>query len=329
MPAEWEAHQRCFMAWPCREALWGSRAALARARRAYAAVASAIARFEPVSMVARPEHAQQAKQDCGPQVTVIPYLIDDSWLRDTGPGFVRNARGELAGVQWRFNGWGGKYIPYTDDKEFAARLLADLGLPCFRAPLIAEGGAMHVDGAGTLITTEQCLLNANRNPGMDRAAVERVLQGFLGVSKIVWLGQGLDGDETDGHVDEVLSIAAPGKLLMQGCDDPADPDYAVFRDNLARLRASRDARGQKFEISVMPAPARRADAAGRRLVLSYVNFYLASGAVIMPAFGDPADAPAAELAATTFPARTVVQIDARDIVPGGGGIHCITQQMPF
>lgn len=329
MPAEWEAHQRCFIAWPCRESLWRTAAALARSRRAYAEVANVIARYEPVCMVARPGDADEARRACAPGVSVLPYPIDDSWLRDTGPSFVKNAQGQLAGVGWRFNGWGEKYVPHAADADFAARLLADLGLPCFKAPLVAEGGAVHVDGDGTLITTGQCLLNGNRNPEMNRAAVELTLKEYLGVRKIIWLERGLDGDETDGHIDNIACFAAPGKILMQGCSDPSDPNYPNFIDNLNCLRAARDARGRAFEIIQLPAARPRTGQEGRPLVLSYVNFYIANGAIIMPSFNDEADQNAAALISSAAPGREVVQIDALDIVAGGGGIHCITQQMPM
>lgn len=328
MPAEWAPHQRCFIGWPCRTALWGPPAAMERARRATAEVARAIARFEPVSMLARPEHLAQAVAACGPQVMVIPCQIDDSWLRDTGPSFVRNAQGQIAGVQWGFNGWGGKYHPHDSDAALATGLLKQLGVQCFQAPLVAEGGALHVDGIGTLLTTEQCLLNANRNPHRSRLEVEQALKQFLGVRMVVWLGNGLAGDETDGHVDNVACFTGPGKLLVQGCDQPGDPNYVIFNDNLRRLRASRDASGRPLEIVMLPAPRPRVASNGVPMVLSYVNFYLANGAVIMPVFDDPADERAAALIGKAFPDRQLVRILALDIVAGGGGIHCITQQMP-
>lgn len=328
MPAEWEPHQRTFMAWPCRDALWGSAPALERARLAYAAVARALARFEPVTMVARPEHLGAAAAICGPGVTVVAHEIDDSWMRDTGPTFVRDGQGGLAGVQWRFNGWGGKYIPHDKDAVIAGALLHDLGLACHKAPLVAEGGALHVDGAGTLITTAQCLLNRNRNPGMSHTDVEAVLKNTLGVRKVIWLEQGLSGDETDGHIDNVACFAAPGRVIIQMCDDRTDANFEIIAGNLARLRAERDARGMPLEIIELPPPRIRKDGQGARLILSYVNFYLANGALIMPSFDDPADDPARQILAAVFPERQIVQLPALDIVLGGGGIHCITQQMP-
>lgn len=328
MPAEWEPHQRTFMAWPCRDALWGNVPALERARLAYATVARAIAGFEPVTMIARPEHVADAITVCGPDVLVGAYEIDDSWMRDSGPTFVRDGQGGLAGLQWRFNGWGGKYIPYDRDAVIATLLLRDLGLVCHAPPLFAEGGALHVDGAGTLITTAQCLLNPNRNPGMGRADVEEILKRNLGIRKVIWLEQGLSGDETDGHIDNVACFSAPGHVILQGCDDPDDANYHIVADNLSQLRTARDANGRSLEILQLPMPGKRLDSRGEPLTLSYVNFYLVNGGVIMPAFDDPADALARARMAAIFPDRRVVQLPALDIVQGGGGIHCITQQMP-
>lgn len=328
MPAEWEPHQRTFMAWPCRDALWGNVPALERARLAYATVARAIAGFEPVTMIARPEHVADAITVCGPDVLVGAYEIDDSWMRDSGPTFVRDGQGGLAGLQWRFNGWGGKYIPYDRDAVIATLLLRDLGLVCHAPPLFAEGGALHVDGAGTLLTTEQCLLNSNRNPGMGRDQVEDVLKKQLGVSKIIWLAEGLSGDETDGHIDNVACFSAPGRVLLQGCADQADANYPIVAANRACLNAALDARGNRLEIVELPAPKPRNDKNGNRLTLSYINFYLVNGGLIMPSFDDPADAPARQILADMFPGRELVQVPALDIVQGGGGIHCITQQMP-
>ncbi|MEQ1890667.1 MAG: agmatine deiminase family protein [Alphaproteobacteria bacterium] len=328
MPAEWDTHQRTFMAWPCRDSLWGSSAALERARLAYAAVARAIAGFEPVTMIARPEHAAAASTACGAGVSVAAHEIDDSWMRDTGPSFVRDGRGDLAGVQWRFNGWGGKYTPHDRDAAIASAILHDLGIACINAPLVAEGGALHVDGAGTLMTTAQCLLNANRNPDLSRIGIENLLKSLLGVRKVIWLEQGLIGDETDGHIDNVACFSAPGHVILQGCDDPGDANHAIAADNLSRLRSERDASGKPLEILQLPAPGLRRDERGVRMTLSYVNFYLVNGGLIMPGFDDHADEVAKRLLEKAFPHRQIVQLPALDIVAGGGGIHCITQQMP-
>jgi len=325
MPHEGSPHARTWMAWPCRIDVWNGRDAEAKA--AYAAVAGAIARFEPVTMLAPPDLVDEAARACGAAVTVAPMPLDDSWMRDSGPTFLRNALGAVAGIAWRFNAWGEKWPDYANDAAVAGTLIEQLGLPLFRAPFVLEGGSIHVDGAGTLLTSEQCLLNPNRNPGLSKDEIERNLCAWLGVSRAIWLGQGLENDLTDGHVDNLACFAAPGVVLASVCHDPADPNHRPLADNMARLRAARDARGRSLEIIELPIPAPRETAAGR-LALNYTNFYLANGAVIAPAFGDPADVIAVNILRRAFPDREVVPVPALDILEGGGGIHCITQQQP-
>ena len=299
-----------------------------RARRAYAGLARVIAQFEPVTMIARPQDVGAAQAMCGDGVTLSAHEIDDSWIRDSGPSFVRDGQGGLAGVIWRFNGWGGKYVPHDRDARIASEIIRDYGLAGHPAALFAEGGALHVDGAGTLLTTEQCLLNPNRNPGMARDEVEAILKTMLGVGRVIWLAQGLSGDETDGHIDNVACFAAPGRVILQGCKDVSDANFAIAAENRGRLMAARDARGMPLEIIELPAPPPRLDARGNRMTLSYVNFYLVNGGLILPLFDDPADAAARQILAEVFPGRRIVQYPALDIVQGGGGIHCVTQQMP-
>ena len=324
MPPEWAPHQCCWMAWPCNEALWGE--ALGQARAVYAQVARAIREFEPVRMLVRPEHAAQARDFVGGDIPLLPVALDDSWLRDSGPTFVRAGSGGLEGVCWRFNGWG-KY-PCERDRLVAGQLLQSLGVPARQVPLVCEGGAIHVDGEGTLLTTEAVLLNANRNPGLGREAVERQLMAALGVRKVIWLRAGLVDDDTDGHVDELACFVRPGVVLALTCRDPQDANYAVLQENLERLRRARDASGRALEVVEVEQPA--ADyAGGRRLSCSYVNFYLPNGGVVMPAFGDRRrDAQARELLGRLFPSRRVVQLPTRTLSLGGGNIHCITQQQP-
>ncbi len=328
MPAEWAPHQRCWLAWPCRQSLWRDAEGLEKARRAFARVARAIAVYEPVTMIARPEDAAAARQSCGEAVRVAAYPLDDSWMRDIGPSFVRDGDGALAGVCWRFNGWGDKYTPYAQDAALASSLLEDLAIARLETPLFMEGGAIHVDGRGTMLATEQCLLNTNRDAGLSRLQIEAEFSRLLGVRQLVWLGEGLAGDETDGHIDNLCCFAGEGRILLQGCADSEDPNYAIARDARARLTAARDCDGRPFDVGNLPMPAPRYDETGARLTLSYVNFYIANGAVIVPGFDDPADERAYEMIAACFPDRRIVQLPALDIVAGGGGIHCITQQMP-
>jgi agmatine deiminase len=326
MPAEWAPHSRCWMAWPVRPETF--KGGIDDAKTAYAEVAQAIAQFEPVSMICAEADVAEASLACGKGVEVIGLPISDSWIRDSGPTFVHHSGAALAGVHWRFNAWGRLYPDHQPDAELGRRLLERLELPVFPAPLVMEGGAFHVDGEGTLITTEQCLLNRNRNPDLSRGEIEGHLRAHLGVSKIVWLGEGYDGDETAGHIDEIATFVRPGVLLMGMAADPSDPNYAVGQDNLARLKGVTDARGRPLEVVTVPVPARRDGEDGRRLTLSYTNLYIANGGVVMPSFEDSADEEAFRIVRRLFPDREVVQVVANDIVRGGGGIHCITQQQP-
>jgi agmatine deiminase len=325
MPAEWSPHQGTLMAWPCRAELWGD--GIERARHAYTGVAQAISRFETLTMAARPQDAAAARSALGPEIEVLELPLDDSWARDIGPSFVRDAAGRLAGVDWRFNAWGGEYPDYAEDAAFAERILAHLGLERFAAPFVLEGGSIHVDGAGTVLTSEQCLLNPNRNPSMSRAEIEAGLRQFLGVTEVIWLGQGLVDDQTDGHIDNLACFVRPGAVATLVAEDPADTNFAALDDNLQRLKAARDGAGRTLEITTIPQPAPKFFE-GRRLARSYLNFYLVNGGLIAPAFDDPNDAIAADILTKLLPDRKVVQVPVSDIIVGGGGIHCITQQIP-
>jgi agmatine deiminase len=326
MPAEWHPHDRCWMAWPCREALWGER--LDAAREASAEVARAIATFEPVTMIANPEYLAEVSLRCGASVACLPMAHDDCWMRDNGPTFVVDGNGGVAGIDWRFNAWGEKYRPYDRDAAVAQAVLEHLELPRYAPPLVLEGGAIHVDGEGTLLTTEQCLLNPNRNPDLSKAEIEALLGAHLGVRQVIWLGQGLEDDETDGHVDNLACFVRPGVVLVLSTEDPEDGNYAALADNLARLRAAKDAKGRALEVVEVPQPERGGGDDGLRLGKSYVNFYIANGGVVLPSFEDAKDGTAYEILAKCFPERELRQVPALDIVHGGGGIHCITQQQP-
>jgi agmatine deiminase len=278
-------------------------------------------------MLARLEDAHDAAAQLGASVTVISHPLDDSWMRDIGPTFIVDAAQRVAGIAWRFNAWGEKWPDFERDAQVASSVLDRLKLQRFAAQFVLEGGSIHSDGAGTLLTTEQCLLNPNRNPELSRDEIEGNLREWLGVRQIIWLGEGLENDLTDGHVDNLACFATPGVVLAASCPDTSDANHRPLADNLHRLRAARDAVGRKLEILELPLPSRR-DTAGGRLAMSYVNFYLANGAVIVPAFDDPADRVAADILRRAFPDRSLVQLPALDILEGGGGIHCITQQQP-
>lgn len=318
MPAEWAPHAACWMAWPCRAEVFGDCRA---ARAEFAETARQIAEFELVLMAARPEDAKAARKILGGAAEILEWPLNDSWMRDFGPTFIKNAAGDIAGVDWKFNAWGEKYAPHDLDNAVAARVLAHAGGRRFCAPLVMEGGAFHADGEGTILTTEQCLLHPNRNPSMNRTEIEKHLREYLGAEKIIWLAGDLLDTETDGHVDGVACFAAPGIVLV--LESGGDKTLA---ENIRRLRNAKDARGRKLEVITLPCPEILEN--GKPLLASYINFYLANGAVIMPSFGIAEDFTAKSVLAEVFPRRKIVQTPARETAKGGGGIHCITQQQP-
>lgn len=347
MPAESAPHAGCWMLWPERPDNWRREAG--PAQQAFAAVATAISGFEPLTMGVSASHFAAARAQLPARIRVVEMSHDDAWMRDVGPTGVVNDAGEVRGVDWPFNAWGGRegglYASWDLDDQVAGKVLEIEGAARYRAPLINEGGAIHVDGEGTALVTEQCLLNHNRNPGLTRARIERHLKDYLGVSCIVWLGQGVCNDETDGHVDNLACFVRPGQVCLTWCDDPRDPQQAISADALERLMAARDARGRRFRVHKLPAPGplhmsareaagiRRqrgshARVAGWRLAGSYVNFYLANGGLVMPLLDPRTDRAAARVLRQAFPRRRLVGVPAREILLGGGNIHCITQQVP-
>ena len=327
-PAEWARHRRTWMCWPARHECFGGPDGALRAKQAYSRVARAVSGFEPVTLAARPADAAEARLATGGRIDVVEMALDDSWARDFGPTFLTHGNHRLAGVQFMFNAWGRKYHPYTNDATFASRVVETAGATLYAAPLTCEGGALHTDGQGTVLTTEQCLLNPNRNPGASRAEIEDVLKLYVGARKVIWLGYGFADDETDGHVDNIACFVAPGRVIL-GIPARSHPDFEPVQEALRRLRSARDAEGRSLEIVELPQPCKQRQSwTGRPLASSYVNFYLVNGGVIMPAFDDKNDELARTILAQLFPDRDIMQIDALDIVQGGGGIHCITQQEP-
>jgi agmatine deiminase len=326
MPAEWAPHERCWMIWPCRTERWGER--MSAARRTCAEVAKAIAEHEPVVMIARPDLAADASLQCGQGISVLPLDHDDSWARDTAPTFVVGERGALAGVDWRFDGYGGRSSAFDQDARLAEAVCARLEVPRFAAPIVLEGGALHVDGEGTCLVCTPSVLDPRRNPGLSQDDVRAVLTDHLGVTKVIWLEHGFEGDATAGHVDNVACFVRPGVVMALIAQDRGDANHAGLQDNLARLRGERDARGRELEVIEVAQPAARFGPDGRRLTTSYLNFYVANGAVVLPMFGDALDDAAYKAISAAFADRKALQIDAADLVLGGGGIHCITQQQP-
>jgi agmatine deiminase len=347
MPAEFEPHSGCWMAWPERPDNW--RLGAGPAQEAFAAVAEVIAASESVTMVASDAQFERCRALLSPAVRVVEASTDDAWLRDTGPTFILDGHGGRRGVDWHFNAWGGHhgglYASWERDDRLATKVLEVECADRYRAPIVLEGGAIHVDGEGTVLTTEECLLNPNRNPERSRPEIEQGLCDYLGAEKVVWLGRGVYQDETDGHVDNLACFVGPGVVLLTWTDDESDPQHAISREALARLRAATDARGRPFEVVRLPSPGplsitaeeaagvttiagTRPRRAGDRLAASYVNFYLANSRLILPLLDERYDEQAAEILRGCFPGREVVGVPAREILLGGGNVHCITQQVP-
>ncbi len=347
MPAEFEPHAGTWMLWPERPDNW--RLGAKPAQQAFAAVATAIVASEPVTVGVSAAQYEHARSVLPAAVRLVEITSNDAWVRDTGPTGVVDGKGRVRGVDWHFNAWGGLdgglYFPWDQDDMVARKILEIEGVERYRAPFVLEGGAIHVDGEGTLLTTEECLLNPNRNPGLDRRDIEARLADYLGIERVIWLGRGVYNDETDGHVDNLCCFIRPGEVALTWTDDPADPQYAISRDALARLKASRDARGRALTVHKLPQPGplimteeesagvdrregTRPRQAGDRMAGSYVNFYIANRRVVMPLLDPLLDARVLRLLRRLFKGREVVGVPAREILLGGGNIHCITQQLP-
>jgi len=333
MPAEWTTHERTFISWPVKESMCHPENH-ERVCIGYAAFIQAIAEFEPVTVIVNPRELTEAhvqKLFQSPNITFLPIDHNDAWLRDNGPTFLTDESGNIAGVNWSFNAWGGKYAPWDLDDKVAPKILEHFNIKKFDAPLVMEGGSLHVDGEGTLLTTEECLLNPNRNPDLTREQIESHLKQYLNIEKIIWLKNGLNGDETDGHVDNIACFAAPGKIIMQVCDDPNDENYKITMENLEILKNSTDAKGRTLEIIPICQPP-KLTYEDQRLTLSYLNFYFVNDGIILPIFGGTAietDKLAEKVLSEAFPNRKVRTVDGTSVIKEGGNVHCTTQQMPM
>lgn len=325
MPAEFSPHERTMMAFPCRRELWGSR--LRDGQLAWAELARTIADFEPVTVLARPSDAELAADLCShSSVEIVEMPLDDSWLRDTAPIYV-TAPGRRVAMDFRFNGWGGAFTPFDDDDAIPERWAALRGDERMAVDLVLEGGSITVDGEGTLITTEQCLLHPNRNPSLTRADIERALRNSLGVHTIVWLPLAIDDRDTDGHVDLVAMFIEPGRVLWQGCNDQDDPEHPRLALSRRCLLGAADAAGRAIDVLDVPVlPYCEVD--GLRLPVPYANSYLCNGGVIVPVTGHSADDDMLDIMRGAWPERTVVAVRGDIIAFGGGGPHCTTQQIP-
>lgn len=347
MPGEYEPHEQTWMLWPMRTDTW--RAGAKPAQKAYVEVAKAIAKFEPVTMCVNHDQYENARNLLPDHIRVVEISSNDAWMRDIGPTFVKNDAGEVRGIDWGFNAWGGidegLYFPWDLDRLVKQKVLNIERLDRYDAMhFITEGGAIAVDGEGTLITTEECLLNPNRNT-RSKEETEQILQDYLNVERIIWVKNGLVGDETDGHVDELLFFVRPGEVAISWTDDPDHPQYDVIQTAYKQLQTETDAKGRKFTIHKIQLPAqlqlteeqsaeidqivtaydRTPD---ETFLATYINCYICNGGVVIPAFGDPQDEVALKQFAEMFPERKVVAVNTREVSYGGGNIHCITQQQP-
>lgn len=324
MPAEWEPHERTWMMWPSRQGMWDD---IKATKRDYTAVAKAIREFEPLTMVVNAVDETEARQMLGSEIDILVAAIDDSWARDSAPNFLINETGQLAGSAWRFNAWGETYQSFDNDNAIGEKILAAAGAAAFVSRLIAEGGSVLVDGEGTVITTETCLLNPNRNPGWTKREVEQELLRTLGASKVIWLPGNPDEDETNGHIDGLAQFIRPGVVLAEITYDIDHPWYDIIHDNIDALKGQVDAKGREIDI-VFIEDAHGCNTVGDKFCTSYLNSLIVNGGVIMPKYNVPADERARAVYQNLFPDRKVVQLSINNIAVGGGGIHCITQQQP-
>ncbi|MGQ7298140.1 agmatine deiminase family protein [Quadrisphaera sp. KR29] len=334
MPAEWQPHARTWMAFPPPNQTFGEvgGADLDRARLAWSRVANTVVQHEPVRMLVRPQDVGAARELLDPRVQLDEVGLDDAWLRDSGPTFVRGEQGVRA-VAWTFNGWGAQdWAAWGQDSRLGRHVAGLAGVPAASSSLVQEGGGLHVDGEGTVLLTDTVQLDPGRNPGWTREQVEAELHAHLGTTAAIWLPRGLTADYgefgTRGHVDIVAAFTRPGAVLVHTQTDPAHPDHEVSAEVLELLRTATDARGRRLEVTELLAP-RAVEVDGELVDFSYVNHYVANGAVVLCAFDDDErDAAAARVLSRAYPGREVVLVDARDIFAFGGGIHCITQQQP-
>ena len=324
MPAEWGLHERCWMQWSDRDDLvWVD---IGKTQEAFARVALAVRQFEPVTMIVSPDSLDSAQSKCGSDIDYLLMDLDDSWARDSGPNFVSNGD-RLAASIYHFAAWGGKYPHIRNDAAVGHRVAEHLGIATFSSNVFMEGGGINVDGEGTILTSESCILNENRNPGLSKAEAEQILCDSLGGEKVIWVPGDPADFETDGHIDGIACFVKPGVVLCE-VGSPDDPERCKdLQENLAALEQATDAAGRSLEI-IKIGEAHGADVTSERFCLSYINFYIANGGIVLPKYGVESDDVAAETIQSAFPDHEIAAVDVNDIAIGGGGIHCITQQQP-
>jgi agmatine deiminase len=326
MPAEWQRHDRCWMLWPTGidPVRYPN---VDKMRQAYAKTANAIVEFEPVTMITNELDVEECQKLCGKNVEIMPMQIDDSWARDSGPTFITKGR-SIAGVDWTFNNYGENLdLSYKNDALIASKVTKYLNLHCFDAPIVLEGGAIHTDGNGTLMITEDVLFDPKRNPGLTKQEAELILSKYLGVENFIWLIAALEFDDTGGHIDNLACFTPYNQILALSETDPEDSNYDRLKENRNRLNYAKNINGKHFDIVEIHQPAYR-EFLKERMPLSYINFYIANQSIIMPVFNDSRDKKAIETINNIFQDRIVIPIEGLSIVEGGGGIHCITQQQP-
>jgi agmatine deiminase len=332
MPAEWEPHLATYMTWPHNPDTWPGK--FEPVPRQFAAVVAGLSRFEKVRVLVRDaamaEDARALLREAdarADRIDLISLATNDSWIRDYGPIFVTAGGSAPIALDWKFNSWGDKYGPFDLDDVIPRSLAAHYGFEWLEVPLVLEGGSIDVNGAGSLLTTESCLLNRNRNPGLGKEEIEEYLRIFFGVRNVLWLGDGIAGDDTDGHVDDLARFVSPDTIVTVIENDRGDDNYQPLAENLERLRAMRDQNDKPFRIETLPMPPALYHE-GQPLPASYANFYIANGAVLMPTFGCPTDEPALATLTRLFPGRKVRGFPCLDLVWGLGTIHCLSQQHP-
>jgi len=323
MPAEWEPHAATWVFWPTGPALYlyGSSRDFAAVNEAFQQLVDVLCAFEPVRVAADPQSVAAATEFLGKRATIVPIPLDDSWARDAAPTFVA-ADSSMEAVCWKFTGWGGRFCPFGKDAQAAARIAECMDLRRVDARIGIEGGAIHSDGGGTVLTTDPVLSDPGRNPGLTRGEVEEVLRSTLGANRVVSLPVGYNGDDTGGHVDVVAAFSPGGAVFLNDCSDSEDPNA---QGSIANRRALENA---GCEVIAVPQPEARFSG-DDRLAYSYLNFYVCNGAVLVPTFGDRNDNYAQGIFRENFPSREIISIDARPFYLGGGGIHCVTQQVPL